>query len=279
MGLFSKEACTFCGKEVGAMHRSKLATKEYICSDCRKKLNAFARMDYTSRDAALRMMETLPAQAAAYEEGVEKLQQNSRFDQGRNWHEFDLGGKRVNYRASVQLGAFQLLNSEAEHAETVPTFYFDHMIPYEFAPEGDTFFDNRRGDIMNVNAEYVTVEETKDMDDKVTGYSVVIPYNDECIREIRLKGDVSDKVQRKGFQVLADAINRDRRAWLENGINTERRNNEMQLRNLGDTAAAALKAAVKGEDVGEVIKEGVQTANDIEEGKVRRGLFGKLFKK
>ena len=74
MGLFSKEACTFCGKEVGMMHRSKLATKEYICSDCRRKTNAFARMDYTSREAAQRMMDTLADESARYQSELERLE-------------------------------------------------------------------------------------------------------------------------------------------------------------------------------------------------------------
>ena len=44
---------------------------------------------------------------------------------------------------------------------------------------------------MSVN--YVTVEESKDAEDKVTSCTVVIPYNNDCIREIKLKGDVRNK--------------------------------------------------------------------------------------
>ena len=35
MGLFSKEACEFCATEVGMLKRSKLASKEFICNDCK----------------------------------------------------------------------------------------------------------------------------------------------------------------------------------------------------------------------------------------------------
>ena len=42
MGLFSKETCTFCNTEVGALKPSKLATKEYICNDCKRKTNRYA---------------------------------------------------------------------------------------------------------------------------------------------------------------------------------------------------------------------------------------------
>ena len=67
MGLFSKEACTFCGTEVGALKRSKLATKEFICNECKHKTNYFARMSYTSKEAAQRMMDTLGQEAADFE--------------------------------------------------------------------------------------------------------------------------------------------------------------------------------------------------------------------
>lgn len=52
----------------------------------------------------------------------------------------------------------------------------------------------------------------------------------------------------------------------------------MQIRNLGDTAAA-LQAAVTGGNVEEAVKQGIDTANAIEEGKVKQGFFGKLFRK
>ena len=45
------------------------------------------------------------------------------------------------------------------------------------------------------------------------------------------------------------------------------------------TAGGAFKAAIKGGDVKEAVKQGIETANDIEEGKVKKGFFGKLIKK
>ena len=40
-----------------------------------------------------------------------------------------------------------------------------------------------------------------------------------------------------------------------------------------------VEAALRGGDVKEAVRQGVETANDIEEGKVKRGFFGKLIKK
>lgn len=132
---------------------------------------------------------------------------------------------------------------------------------------------------MNRNAEYVTVREEKDMEGKLTACTIIIPYNDECIREIRLNGNVTDESGKNVFYDLAERINSDRRVWIDNGIYNAQRKNEMQLRNLGDTAAAVLKAAATGGDVNEAVKVGINTANAIEEGKVKQSFFGKLFRK
>ena len=283
MGLFSKEACTFCGKEVGMMHRSKLSTKEYICNECRNKTNPFARMDYTSRDAAEQMMETLPQDVAWLDEELKRLnaennEKKIRFVvQDNRYYNLDI--KQVNYRCVHALGTFQLYYSDLSHYEYCPVLFFNRVIPYRF-DDGDEFFaDSRRTEILDANAEYVTVNVSKDMEGKITSCEVVIPYQDNCIREIKISGNVDSEEKCKPFYELADQINKDRRICIERNQNELLRKERMQVRNLGDTAAAALKAAVKGESVEAAVKEGFETANAIEEGKVRQGFFGKLRKK
>lgn len=278
MGLFSKEACTFCGTEVGALKRSKLKTKEFICNDCKRKTNYFARMDYTSRDNAQRMMDTLGQEAADFEVSFDAAQ--NRFESAeRSFNTWDLGSKRVHYRCNTRIGAFQINLNDMSRYENIPVFWFDRMMPYEFRSEGDMFSDMQRHKIMDKNAKYVQVEETKGDEGKVTRCKLTIPYDDECIREIRLESDVSNDEQIKDFHALADRINSDRIAWLSKTEFDTEQKEKMHVRNLGDTAAAAIKAAVKGESIEEAVKEGIETANAIEEGKVKRGFFGKLFKK
>ena len=277
MGLFDKEACTFCGTEVGALERSKLATKEFICNDCKRKTNYFARMDYTSKENAQRMMDILAQEEADFEVSFDAAE--GRFARAeRSFNTWDLGSKRVHYRCNTTIGAFQINMSEMSRYEHTPVFWFSRMMPYEFQPEGAAFEGMRRSKAMDANAEYVRVEDSKS-DGKVTSCTLIIPYDDPCIREIRIQSDVDGADEAESFRKLADQINRDRRAWLGKAEFDAERKNEMQMRNLGDTAAAALKAAIKGGDVKEAIKQGVETANDIEEGKVKRGFFGKLIKK
>ncbi|MBQ8841080.1 MAG: hypothetical protein IJZ65_00405, partial [Ruminiclostridium sp.] len=192
---------------------------------------------------------------------------------------WDLGNHRIQYRCNTRLGGFQIISENHSRYEHIPVFYFDSMIPYQFSSDNNNLSDFRKNEIMNRNAEYVTVREEKDMEGKLTACTIIIPYNDECIREIRLNGNVTDESGKNVFYDLAERINSDRRAWIDNGIYNAQRKNEMQLRNLGDTAAAVLKAAATGGDVNEAVKEGINTANAIEEGKVKQGFFGKLFRK
>lgn len=278
MGLFSKEACVFCGTEVGMLKRSKLQTKEYICNDCKRKTNPFARMDYTSKDNAQRMMDTLAQEGADFEASFDSAE--NRFQSAeRSFKTWDLGNHRVQYRCNTRLGAFQIISENHSRYEHVPVFYFDSMIPYQFASENQNLEGFRNSEIMDSNAEYVTVKEEKDMDGKLTACTVMIPYNDICIREIKLNGNVNDDSGKDVFYDLAERINSDRKAWINRGIFDAERKNKMQMRNLGDTAAAALKAAVTGGSVEDAVKQGIDTANAIEEGKVKQGFFGKLFRK
>lgn len=278
MGLFSKEACTFCNTEVGMLKRSKLKTKEYICNECKRKTNYFARMDYTSKAAAQGMMEGLAQEAADFEASFDNAE--NRFQSAeRSFKTWDLGSLRVHYRCNTRLGAFQINLNDMSRYEHIPVFYFDTLIPYRFEAENEVLADSRRLEVTNMNVNYVTVEESKDEEGKVTTCTVVIPYNNDCIREIKLKGDVRDKEEVEVFYDFAQRINQDRINWLNNGLYDEARKNKMQVRNLGDTAAAVLKAVATGGSVEEAVKQGIETANDIEEGKVRQGFFGKLFKK
>lgn len=277
MALFGKEACTFCNTEVGMLKRSKLATKEYICNDCKRKTNFFARMDYTSKEDAQRMMDSLQLEAEDFEASYEGAQ--NRFESAeRHWTYWHIGSRRVGYRCNTRLGAFQLTTNDMHSDYIPPVFYFSQMVPYSFGSNDGIFADSRRMEIMNANAEYVTVSESKDSEGKVTEHTLIIPYNDPCIREIRIQASVSDRDEHS-LKDVAERINNDRKSWISKGVHDTEQKNKMHLRNLSDTVTAAAKAAVTGGDVQEAVKEGMEMAEDIEKGKVKQSFFGKLFRK
>lgn len=275
MGLFSKEACAFCATEVGMLKRSKLATKEFICNDCKRKTNYFARMSWTSKEDAQRMMDGLGQEAADFEASFDGA--TNRFESAeRSFNTWDLGSKRVHYRCNTRSGAFQINLSDMSRYEHIPVFRFDRLLPYEFRSDDAMLSDMRRSKVMDMDANYVEVEVTKGDDGKVIHCMLTIPYDDACIREVKIESDTDDA---SAFHALADRINGDRRVWLTRGAHEQEQKDKMHARNVSDTAAAALKAAMTGGDVTEAVKKGMDMANDIEEGKVRRGFFGKLRKK
>lgn len=245
------------------LSRSKLNSGEYICDDCRKKANAFARMDYSSKEDVQRMMDTLGDEFTAFVAG-----------EVSGWHVYQVGRTRVQYRKDVDAGKFQLLTDDVQRFDCLPVLLFAKLRPYEMVPEGSVF---ERSDVPNVDDDFAVVTEEKDMDGEVTGYVLTIPYDDPCIREIRFKAS-ADGGDADEFNDLAREINDDRRTWISKGEWQESRKNEMHVRNIGDTAAAALKAAVTGGDVKAELEKGVEMAQDIEEGKVEQGLFGSLKK-
>ena len=91
--------------------------------------------------------------------------------------------------------------------------------------------------------------------------------------------DVDSEKALEKAQDFVNTFNDNRRSYIAHNLYTHEQKEKMHLRNLGDTTAAAIKAAVKGEDVTEALKEGIEMANDIADGKVKRGFFGKLKKK
>lgn len=278
MGLFSKESCTFCDAQVGMLKRTKLKSKEYICNDCKRKTNYYARMDYTTREAAQSMMETLPLEEAEFEKSFDNA--SNRFESAeRSWTTWHIGSDTIHYRCNTRTGGFQLRTGSCDSYESIPVFWFDRVMPYEFSSQGDDFFaGSRRTEMLNQDAAYVTLEVSKDDEGKPERCSVTIPYDVETIREIRLQLDADSQERLDQVQDFVNRLNEDRRVCLRKALHTQEQQEKMHLRNLGDTAAAAIKAAAKGEDVTEALKEGIQTANAIEEGKVRRGFFGKLLK-
>jgi len=278
MGLFNKEACTFCGTEVGMLKRTKLKTKEFICNDCKRKTNYYARMDYTTRDAAQAMMDNLAAEEAAFVKSYEGAE--NRFQAAESsWHTWHIGTETIHYRRNSRNGGFQLQTGGISRYEAIPVFWFDNLLPYQFNSGSVSDVDYRLAERRDADANPVTLEISKNSEGKPESCTIKIPYDEETIREIRLQISVSRDDDLEKAKDFVDEINEDRRSFVKNREYTLEQKEKMQLRNLGDTAAAALKAAIKGEDVAETVKQGIEMANDIEDGKVRRGLFGKLKRK
>lgn len=70
MGLFSKQVCVRCGNKAGLLTREKLATGDYLCSDCA----ALCSPELTSNDFHTMTPDDVEAHIQAVEENAERYQ-------------------------------------------------------------------------------------------------------------------------------------------------------------------------------------------------------------
>lgn len=65
---FGKQACAFCGNEVGMLKRTKIKNKEFICNDCGLQCSRFIQKYRFTKDELLGNMEYMKRQEKLYNE-------------------------------------------------------------------------------------------------------------------------------------------------------------------------------------------------------------------
>ncbi len=270
MGLFSKEACVFCGKEVGMMHRSKMSGGDYICTDCKHLTHPFIRIDKVDKVKAKEIMDQVAMDEARF--------------QSVNWDKVVRHSLSKNYvfYYSMETGEFALYTPETERYPNHAIYYMSMVRPYDKNLEWSLNQGNTtRMPALSKQqyADMITLKEQKDSDGKITGWEIYIPYFREHMDiTIKFPGNTKENEVTGFHQQLVNIIGGYNTHQMEGAV----RRMEMQQTNAMQTASEVLKAVVKGEGkegIIEKLQEGIDTANDIEEGKVKRGLFGRLKKK
>ena len=66
--LFGKQVCALCGKECGAMSRTKLKDDQYICDDCGNKCSKYVRLSRMTLDEVRGHIAYMERQQKLYEE-------------------------------------------------------------------------------------------------------------------------------------------------------------------------------------------------------------------
>ena len=83
--LFSKEACVFCGNEVGAMHRSKMKGGEYACNECAAKCSEFVRLSEMDKDTVEEHIRFMEKRSGIYDRLFNGKAQDTYFNNRRNY--------------------------------------------------------------------------------------------------------------------------------------------------------------------------------------------------
>ncbi len=66
--LFAKQNCVFCGKECGAMRRTKIKGNVFVCNDCADKCSRYVRLSEMTQDEVRNHMEYMAYIKRVYDE-------------------------------------------------------------------------------------------------------------------------------------------------------------------------------------------------------------------
>ena len=261
MGLFSKEACCFCGKEVGVMSRSKLTSGEYVCTECKYLTNPFLRLDHMNREqveAVMKEMEESEQKFQSIEFRKTAIQRN-----GKAW---------IFYDSWTTTGEFAVVTPETAKYKYHCVLDMDLVRPFDKMLNADRL---PKLTVSQVR-ESITLTEKKDASGNLSERVLHIPYfrNDMNI-EMHFPTFVPEKELGYFYNSVANILSR----WVEQSATRKK----MQVDNMSQTIGNAVMAAVKGEGeegIAKAIEQGLDKSQAIDEGKVKKkGLLGTLFGK
>jgi len=123
MGLFSKEACCFCNKEVGLLSRKKIKNKNYICKDCEKNCSAYIEVSNFDSEFLTQHIEYMKKQNTLYEKEVEPLDKKEK-------ERFVSGWDGIIFIDSI--GMFEVISPKYNKKTVKELFRYDQVQDFEY---------------------------------------------------------------------------------------------------------------------------------------------------
>ena len=117
--LFSKQACSICGKEVGALGRIKLKDKNYICRDCGKNASRLFRLGYHDLDAVKKHLAYTEKANELYEKEFATLDKDQVDYCGHH------GSHKIGFADSI--GMFEVVSPEMKKSNNRELFRYDQI--------------------------------------------------------------------------------------------------------------------------------------------------------
>ena len=121
--LFSKQACIFCEKEVGALSRKKLRDKNYICKECEKNCSAFLDPAAFDTEYLKQHMEYMKKQNILYSKEFEPIDKKQK---DRIVHEGYFG-----VCFADEIAMFEVVDPKADKKNNKELFRYDQIKDYE----------------------------------------------------------------------------------------------------------------------------------------------------
>lgn len=128
--LFSKQTCTFCGKEVGALSRKKLRDQNYICKECEKNCSAFLDPAAFDTEYLKQHMEYMKKQDVLYSKEFEPIDKKQK---ERIVHEGYYG---ICFADDIAM--FEVIDPKASKRNYKELFRYDQIKDYEIYAVNNT---------------------------------------------------------------------------------------------------------------------------------------------
>ena len=266
MALFSKEACCFCGKEVGLMSRSKLVSGDYICTDCKYLTHPFIRIDHLNKDQVEALMKEMEENEARFQ-SIE-FRKTQRKHNNDTWIFYD----------NFDQGVFSLYTPETKKYKNHFVFNMTDVRPYDRLQEGSRAANTVRPQLTQQQyMDAITLTEKKDASGKPEGWVLKIPYfRKDMFIESKFPAAMKEDDVRYFHKTVQEIIARYNTA----GTQAKR---QLHEQNVYQTAGEIVKAAAAGkgmDGVEEAIGKSIQRSQDIDAGKIKKkGLLARLFGK
>ena len=118
--LFSKQICSICSKEVGALSRTKLKDGNYICNECRKNTSRLFRPGYHNLEATKKHLEYMEKVNELYEKEFVPLVNKDEVDYCHHH-----GSHKIGFADSI--GMFEIISPEMKKSNKKELFRYDQI--------------------------------------------------------------------------------------------------------------------------------------------------------
>ena len=250
--LFSKEACAFCGKEVGAMHRSKMKGGDFACNECAAKCSEFVRLSEMEKDTVEEHIHFMEKRSAIYDNQFKGKAQDTFFNNRRNY----------GLAFCDELGMVAIINfkNKRQHTEVLR---YDEIASYE------PYYDKTTQDGKEVLKEsgiilrVLPAGRMMNDSDKKKGlrqHSYITKDIKLCFRTDEKETDYADNAAAHLDFIFG--VNDSKRGLLQFGPTKEQKRQMTAGIEMAKLMGSAIKASASGEIDEDKLKEQFETAGN-----------------
>lgn len=239
-GTFGKQACAFCGNEVGMLSRTKIKNKEFICNDCKRTCSRYIQVYRMTKDELLGHMEYMKRQERLYNEIVgepSRVVPSASSEQSIEFYD--------------ESGMFRIRDNDYDGRYTKELFRYDQVAKYErFCNESEPdeagkpkVFDSCGVTITLVGCDTNLSEVPKGLRSHpyiTQEIEVVVNKRDKHIGELEVNQIISH------FDYIF-GVNDNTKGLFNFGPTKQQRREGEAMKAVGSMFAAAVQAAKTGE--------------------------------